>query len=97
MKTISQTSALLHLTEIREDLREGVTGYEHRAKSCITCDTPGACCLDEHFVNVRISRLEAVAIGNVIRGLPPEKQAVSSRRRSMNRSKDTDSSKLTAI
>lgn len=76
MKTISRTSAILQLTEIREDLRETVSsGYEHRAKSCVTCDTPGACCLDEHFVNVRISRLEAVAIGNVIRSLPPGKQA----------------------
>lgn len=76
MKTVSESSALKRLSDVRDKLRTLVAGgYEHRAKSCIACDTPGACCLDEHFVNVRISRLEAVAIGNVIRGLPPGKQA----------------------
>ena len=75
MKTISENLALVKLAKIREGFRAGIAiGFEHKAKSCITCDTPGACCLDEHFVNVRISRLEAVAIGNVIRGLPPERQ-----------------------
>lgn len=76
MKTVSESSALKRLSDVRDKLRTLVAaGYEHQAKSCVKCDTPGACCLDEHFVNVRISRLEAVAIGNVIRGLPSGKQA----------------------
>jgi len=50
------------------------TRYEHRAKSCATCDTPGACCLDEHFVNVRISRLEARLIEKTLQKLPEQKQ-----------------------
>ncbi len=44
--------------------------YEHRAKDCLTCDTKGACCLDAHFVNVHITRLEAAAIRRVIGSLP---------------------------
>ena len=40
-----------------------------------TCKTPGACCLDAHFVNVHITRLEAAAIRNTIGRLSPEKQA----------------------
>ncbi|HJS50345.1 MAG TPA: hypothetical protein VJ781_00475 [Pyrinomonadaceae bacterium] len=46
-------------------------GYELRAKSCATCETPGACCLDAHFVNVRITRLEAVAINWRLDDLSP--------------------------
>lgn len=73
---ISRQRAFLKLDEIRSELRSEVSaGYEHRAKSCKTCETPGACCLDEHFVNVRISRLEAAAINNVIECLPDEERA----------------------
>src|SRR5215207_4885909 len=35
--------------------------YEHRALSCRACPTPGVCCTDAHFVNVHITRHEAVA------------------------------------
>lgn len=48
--------------------------YEHRAQPCVLCITPGACCLDEHFVNVHVSRLEAVAIGKAIAELPAKTQ-----------------------
>jgi len=41
----------------------------------MTCETQGACCLDAHFVNVHISRLEAVAIRDVLKKLPETKQA----------------------
>lgn len=59
------------LAELREGVRAAVTNaYEHRAKSCSACSTPGACCLDEHFVNVRISRLEANAILKALDPLP---------------------------
>ncbi len=76
MKLISKQRAFSKLEEIRSELRSDVlTGYEHRAKSCQTCETKGACCLDEHFVNVRISRLEAAAINNVIDNLPDHARA----------------------
>lgn len=48
--------------------------FEHRAKSCITCETPGACCQDEHFVNVHISRLEAASIKELLDRMPAEKR-----------------------
>ncbi|MFN0277401.1 MAG: hypothetical protein ACKVRN_02250 [Pyrinomonadaceae bacterium] len=46
----------------------------------MTCKTQGACCLDEHFVNVHISRLEAVAIQNSLNQLPPQKRHEVNRR-----------------
>jgi hypothetical protein len=70
MKLISQTTAIERLGAIREEFRELVReSFEHRAVPCSICKTPGACCLDEHFVNVRISRLEAAAIAGVINSL----------------------------
>lgn len=74
MKLRSERQSLERLGEIKSRLRTEISaGYEHRAKSCVTCETPGACCLDAHFVNVRISRLEAVAINNFIDELPRER------------------------
>ena len=50
------------LGTIRDEFRSAAGVYERMALACSNCSTPGACCLDEHFVNVRISRLEGVAI-----------------------------------
>ena len=70
MRPFSERKALLKLDEIRDEFRHEIRrDYEHRAKSCLTCETPGACCLDAHFVNVRISRLEAAAIRNELEKL----------------------------
>ena len=67
MKTISEKRALDRLKTVKADFTALIkTNYEHRAKSCLTCQTQGACCLDAHFVNVHISRLEAVAIRNAL-------------------------------
>ena len=44
--------------------------YEHRALSCRSCPTPGVCCTDAHFVNVHITRLEAVAIRDTLARTP---------------------------
>ncbi|HUF04615.1 MAG TPA: hypothetical protein VMM38_10630 [Aridibacter sp.] len=43
-----------------------------RAKDCGTCEVQGICCTDEHFVNVRVTLLEAEAIGRAIGDLPRE-------------------------
>src|SRR5437868_4283925 len=76
MRPLSRTTALDRLARLREEFRAHIVEhYEPRAKPCATCDSPGACCLDEHFVNVRISRLEAVAITNVIDQLPSIRRA----------------------
>lgn len=75
MKTISEKRALVRLKKIKADFSALIkTNYEHRAKSCLTCETQGACCLDAHFVNVHISRLEAEAIRNVLDRLPEKTQ-----------------------
>lgn len=71
MKPLSESKALIKLDAIRSDFAGEIRrSYEHRAKPCAMCETPGACCLDEHFVNVRITRLEAKAIANVLETLP---------------------------
>ena len=76
MKPLSETKALSKLAKIRDEFRAEIRrDYEHRAKSCLTCETPGACCLDAHFVNVRITRLEAAAIRNELNELPVDLQA----------------------
>lgn len=67
MRLRSERRSIERLSKIITDLRDEVSrGYEHRAKNCLACETPGACCLDAHFVNVRISRLEAAAINKFI-------------------------------
>ncbi|MBK8466235.1 MAG: hypothetical protein IPL32_10430 [Chloracidobacterium sp.] len=75
MKLVSQKKALERLQTIISDLKFEISNnYEHRARSCLTCETKGACCLDAHFVNVHISRLEAVAIERSLSKLPTSHQ-----------------------
>src|SRR6186713_531803 len=74
MRLLSETKALEKLTRLQAEFEEKVRlKYEHKAKPCAVCETPGACCLDEHFVNVHISRLEAVAIRHKLDDLGAEK------------------------
>jgi len=75
MKPLSETRALDKLQTVKTDFASRIkAGYEHNAKSCMTCETPGACCLDAHFVNVHVTRLEATAISNAIGKLSEEAQ-----------------------
>lgn len=75
MKHVSETRALERLQHLKDEYAALVRErYEHRAKSCVTCETKGACCLDAHFVNVHITRLEAVAIRRVLSRLPLDKR-----------------------
>lgn len=57
--------------------------YEHAAEDCRTCPVRGVCCMDAHFVNVHITRLEAVAIRETLARTPrltdEAKRAVYSR------------------
>ncbi|MBV9957477.1 MAG: hypothetical protein JO360_03615 [Acidobacteria bacterium] len=59
--------------------------YEHRAEDCATCPTRGVCCTDAHFVNVQITRLEAVAMRETLERTPrltdAERRAVYARAR----------------
>ncbi len=75
MKLLSEKQALIKLRALKNDFRESIKqNYEHRAKDCGTCETKGACCLDAHFVNVHITRLEAVLIREKLEKLSPERQ-----------------------
>jgi len=47
-----------------------VLNYEHASSSCSTCPVRGVCCTDAHFVNVHITRLEAVSIRETLERTP---------------------------
>ncbi len=75
MKLIGESIALEKLQAVKNEFTgKIITNFEHRAKSCLTCETKGACCLDAHFVNVRITRLEAAAIRQKLSQLSEERQ-----------------------
>ncbi len=75
MKKLPETKALSELHKLKTAYQEFIrTNYEPRAASCETCPTKGACCLDAHFVNVHISKLEAAAIRKTLEKLSVEKQ-----------------------
>lgn len=81
MKLISQQKALQRLKDLKEDFKSHISNeYEHRAKSCLTCKVQGSCCQDAHFVNVHISRLEAVSIRQTLKKLPDAKRDEIDRR-----------------
>lgn len=76
MKRLAEHKAVERVNRLKAAFAEELrTGYEHRAQNCLTCKTPGACCLDAHFVNVHITRLEAVAARQVLADLSDKKQA----------------------
>ena len=81
-----ESEALAKLQRLKTSYQTSIRRtYEHAAEDCRTCTTPGACCLDAHFVNVHITRLEAVAIRETIERTPrlseDEKRAVYLRAR----------------
>ncbi len=72
---LPETKALDELGKLKRDYRDFIkTNYEHRAQNCAICPVQGACCLDAHFVNVHITRLEAAAIRKTLGKLSAEKQ-----------------------
>jgi hypothetical protein len=71
MKRLTETAALARLRREKAALQTHIKfTYEHAARSCKSCPTPGVCCTDAHFVNVHITRLEAVAIRETLRRTP---------------------------
>ena len=71
MKTLTEGAALARLRRGKAAHQSHVkTTYEHAARPCAACPTPGACCTDAHFVNVHITRLEAVAIRETLERTP---------------------------
>jgi hypothetical protein len=75
MKILNETKALRELNRLKAAYQNFIkTNYEHRAEDCLTCPTKGACCLDAHFVNVHITKLEAVAISKTLEKLDENKK-----------------------
>lgn len=73
MKIISEKKAGEHLKRLKDSFTSVIRNeYEPSAKNCLTCETAGSCCLDAHFVNVHITRLEAVAFKTAVNKLLPE-------------------------
>jgi hypothetical protein len=70
-RRVDEGEALAHLQRVKASYQSLVKiNYEHRAEDCRTCPTKGLCCTDAHFVNVHITRLEAVAIRETLRRTP---------------------------
>ncbi|MDT4966844.1 MAG: hypothetical protein QOJ64_1581 [Acidobacteriota bacterium] len=70
-RRLSEKKALTHLQRAKSSYQSFIKlNYEHAAKDCETCPTRGECCTDEHFVNVHITRLEAVAIRETLMRSP---------------------------
>ena len=75
MKTLSEKQALVKLGKLKTDFQNFIReNYEHRAEDCLTCPAQGSCCTDAHFVNVHITRLEAVSIREALRKFDAAKQ-----------------------
>lgn len=77
MKRISETDAIQRLGKLKMSYAARMRDeFEHRAKPCSSCEKPGACCMDAHFVNVHITRIEAAAIKKRLNKLPATRQQV---------------------
>src|SRR5438270_12101039 len=71
MRKLSEAEALARLQRSKAAFQTHIKlNFEHRAVDCRACPTPGVCCTDAHFVNVNITRLEAVAIRETIGRTP---------------------------
>jgi hypothetical protein len=86
MKKLTEAAALTRLQREKAAYRSHIKiDYEPAARACSVCPTPGVCCTDAHFVNVHITRLEAVAIRETLARTPrlddAERRAVYTRAR----------------
>ena len=86
MRKLSEAAALARLQRAKVAYQSHIKiNYEPAARDCAACPTPGVCCTDAHFVNVHITRLEAVAVRETLRRTPrlteEERRAVYARAR----------------
>jgi hypothetical protein len=71
MNKLTEAAALARLQREKGAYRSHIkVNYEPAARACDACPTPGVCCTDAHFVNVHITRLEAVAIRETLARTP---------------------------
>ncbi|HEV2763487.1 MAG TPA: hypothetical protein VGV38_10965 [Pyrinomonadaceae bacterium] len=86
MRNLSEPEALARLQRVKAAYQTHVRlNFEPAARDCRTCPTAGVCCTDAHFVNVHVTRLEAVALRDTIARTPrltaDERRAVYARAR----------------
>ncbi len=86
MRKLTEAEAVARLKRGKAAFQTHIKlNFEHRALDCRACPTPGVCCTDAHFVNVHITRLEAVAVRETLertpRLSPDERRAVYARAR----------------
>ncbi|HEX8847021.1 MAG TPA: hypothetical protein VF791_20425 [Pyrinomonadaceae bacterium] len=75
-RKLSEPKALARLQRLKTSYQRFIkVNYEHAASDCKTCPTRGVCCTDAHFVNVNVTRLEAVAIRETLARTPRLSQA----------------------
>jgi hypothetical protein len=75
MRKLAETPALVQLRRTKQHFAAYINQhYAAKAKDCRTCQT--VCCADDHFVNVNITRLEAVAIWRTLQNSPRISQAL---------------------
>ena len=82
----TEPEALAQLQRLKTSYQNRIRrDYEPAAEDCASCPTRGLCCTDAHFVNVHITRLEAVAIRETLERTPrlneTEKREVYARAR----------------
>ncbi|MDT7602505.1 MAG: hypothetical protein QOF61_502 [Acidobacteriota bacterium] len=71
MKRLTEAAALARLRREKAAFQTQIKlNFERAARPCSACPTPGVCCTDAHFVNVHITRLEAVHISETLRRTP---------------------------
>ena len=71
MRKLSERAALARLQREKAAYQSHVRlNFERAARDCRACPTPGVCCTDAHFVNVHITRLEAVAVRDTVARTP---------------------------
>lgn len=71
MRALTEAKGLARLQRSKAAFQTHVKlNFEHRARDCRACPTPGVCCTDAHFVNVHITRLEAVAVRETLARTP---------------------------
>jgi hypothetical protein len=71
MNSLTEPEALARLQRTKASYQTHIKlNYEHAAEDCKTCPSRGVCCTDAHFVNVHITRLEAVAIRETLERSP---------------------------
>jgi len=96
----TEAAALAQLQRVKSSYQSFIKlNYEHAATDCRTCPARGVCCTDAHFVNVHITRLEAVAIRETLARTPRlsdagrravyERAAEAARRFNLSASGDT--------